>query len=57
VIELDITVEQAMALIMSAGMVQPNADAQKKLASIVEAARPNRPMPTERVLPQRSEVP
>src|SRR5262245_714245 len=57
VIELDISVEQAMALIMSAGMVQPNADAQKKLASIVEAARPSRPMPAERILPQRSEVP
>ena len=42
VIELDITVEQAMALIMSAGMVQPNADAQKKLASIVETARSTR---------------
>jgi uncharacterized membrane protein len=39
VIELDITVEQAMTLIMSAGMVQPNADAQKKLAAIVEQAR------------------
>ena len=42
VIELDITVEQAMALIMSAGMVQPNAEAQKKLATIVETARASR---------------
>ena len=42
VIELDITVEQAMALIMSAGMVQPNAEAQKTLASIVETARASR---------------
>jgi uncharacterized membrane protein len=39
VIELDITVEQAMALIMSAGMVQPSPDAQKRLAAIAEAAR------------------
>ena len=45
VIELDITVEQAMTLIMSAGMVQPNADAQKKLAALADAARPNRREP------------
>jgi uncharacterized membrane protein len=42
VIELDITVEQAMALIMSAGMVQPNGDAQKKLAALVENGRATR---------------
>ena len=56
VIEIDITVEQAMTLIMSAGLAQPNADAQKKLASLIEqgrAARMDRPRP---VLPQRSEV-
>jgi uncharacterized membrane protein len=39
VIELDITVEQAMTLIMSAGMAQPNAEAQKKLAVLVENGR------------------
>ena len=39
VIELDITVEQAMTLIMSAGMAQPNAEAQKKLATLVENGR------------------
>jgi uncharacterized membrane protein len=39
VIELDITVEQAMTLIMSAGMAQPNADAQKKLSALVEQGR------------------
>jgi uncharacterized membrane protein len=44
VIELDITVEQAMTLIMSAGMAQPtNGDAQKKLAAIVDHARTSRP--------------
>jgi uncharacterized membrane protein len=42
VIELDITVEQAMTLIMSAGMVQPNPDAQKKLAALVENGRAGR---------------
>jgi uncharacterized membrane protein len=36
VIDLDITVEQAMTLIMSAGMAQPNAEAQKKLSALVE---------------------
>src|SRR4029079_8342574 len=37
VIELDITVEQAMTLIMSAGMAQPNyGDAQKKLTALIE---------------------
>ena len=45
VIELDITVEQAMTLIMSAGMVQPNVDAQKKLAALADTARANRPTP------------
>jgi uncharacterized membrane protein len=39
VVELDITVEQAMTLIMSAGMAQPNAEAQKKLATLVENGR------------------
>jgi uncharacterized membrane protein len=37
-IELDITVESAMTLIMSAGMVQPNGD-QKKLAAMAAAAQ------------------
>ena len=42
VIELDITVEQAMSLIMSAGMVQPSTEGQKRLAAMAEAARANR---------------
>jgi uncharacterized membrane protein len=45
VIELDITVEQAMTLIMSAGMAQPNGDAQKKLSAIVDNARASRTPP------------
>jgi uncharacterized membrane protein len=45
VIELDITVEQAMALIMSAGMVQPAVDVQKKLAALADAARASRSTP------------
>ena len=40
VIDLDITVEAAMTLLMSAGMVQPGAnDQQKKLAALAETAR------------------
>ena len=39
IIELDISVESAMTLLMSAGMVQPNGEGQKKLASLANAAR------------------
>jgi uncharacterized membrane protein len=39
VIHLDITVEQAMTLIMSAGIVQPGTDPQPKLAALAETAR------------------
>ena len=41
IIDLDITVEQAMTLLMSAGMVQPggNAEQQKRLAALAETAR------------------
>jgi uncharacterized membrane protein len=39
IIELDITVETAMTLLMSAGMVQPNGNAQKKFAALAETAR------------------
>ncbi len=45
IIELDVTVEQAMTLIMSAGMVQPNGDSQKRLAAMAESARAARAMP------------
>ena len=39
IIELDFTVESAMTLLMSAGMVQPNGDAQKKLAALAATAQ------------------
>jgi uncharacterized membrane protein len=41
VVDLDISVEQAMTLIMSAGMVQPGGDtqAQGKLAALAQSAR------------------
>jgi uncharacterized membrane protein len=50
-IELDITVEAAMTLLMSAGMVQPGggaADQQKKLAALADAARVARAAPANR---------
>jgi uncharacterized membrane protein len=51
VIELDITVEQAMTLIMSAGMAQPNGEGHKKLAALVENGRAARAAETAQVLP------
>jgi uncharacterized membrane protein len=38
-IELDISVENAMTLLISAGMVQPDGEAQKKLAAIAASAK------------------
>jgi uncharacterized membrane protein len=39
VIDLDITVEQAMQVIMSAGIIQPGSDQQDQLAALAETAR------------------
>ena len=48
-IELDITVEAAMTLLMSAGMVQPGGnDQQKRLAALAETARPRTPQQSSR---------
>jgi uncharacterized membrane protein len=49
-VEIDITVEQAMTLLMSAGMVQPGGagDQNKRLAALAEAARAARPASTDR---------
>jgi uncharacterized membrane protein len=38
-IELDISVEAAMTLLMSAGMAQPGGDQQRKLSALAETAR------------------
>ena len=43
IIELDISVEAAMTLLMSAGMAQPQGDAQRKLAALADNARAGRP--------------
>jgi uncharacterized membrane protein len=42
IIDLDITVEAAMTLLMSAGMAQPGGDQQKKLSTLAETARVSR---------------
>jgi uncharacterized membrane protein len=39
VIDIDISVEAAMTLLMSAGMAQPNSDTQKTLSGLVDNAR------------------
>jgi uncharacterized membrane protein len=39
VIELDITADAAASLIMTAGMVQPGGDQQKKLSALADVAR------------------
>jgi len=39
VIDLDISVEQAMTLLISAGIIQPSGDPQHKLAALAETAR------------------
>jgi uncharacterized membrane protein len=59
VVELDITVEQAMQLIMSAGIIQPGGDQQGKLAALAETARAAqlarvpRPVPTPESTPAK----
>jgi uncharacterized membrane protein len=39
VIDLDITVEQAMSLLISAGIIQPGSDPQGKLSALAQTAR------------------
>ena len=39
IIEIDMSAEDAATLIMSAGVVQPGADPQKKLAALAEMAK------------------
>ena len=46
IIELEISVETAMTLLISAGTAQPGGDAQKKLAAITDAARATHDAPT-----------
>jgi uncharacterized membrane protein len=39
VVELDIKVEEAMTLLISAGMIQPDDDPQKKFAALAQTAK------------------
>ena len=51
IIELDLTVEAAMTLVMSAGMVQPGGSDPQKLAALAETARTARVVSAPRTAP------
>src|SRR5271166_1723338 len=51
IIELDLTVEAAMTLVMSAGMVQPGGSDPQKLAALAETARAARLVSAPRTAP------
>jgi uncharacterized membrane protein len=51
VIDLDITVETAMTLLMSAGMAQAGDDAQKKLSALADTARARASQPRQTAEP------
>ena len=51
IIDLDLSVEAAMTLIMSAGMVQPGASDPQKLAALAETARAARVISAPRTAP------
>jgi uncharacterized membrane protein len=53
IIDLDITVEAAMTLLMSAGMAQPGTDQQKRLSTLADSARR---APTTRTVPTTAPV-
>ena len=53
VIELDITADAAASLIMSAGMIQPGNDQQKKLSALADAARVARTARTPKTAPAK----
>jgi uncharacterized membrane protein len=51
IIELDVTVEAAMTLVMSAGMVQPGGSDPQKLAALAETVRATRAVAAPRTAP------
>jgi uncharacterized membrane protein len=57
VVELDITVEQAMQLLMSAGIIQPGGDAHGKLSGLAETARAAQAMRQAAAAPQQAPTP
>ena len=57
VVELDITVEQAMQLLMSAGIIQPGADTHGKLTGLAETARAAQAMRQAAAVPHGAPTP
>jgi uncharacterized membrane protein len=57
VVDLDITVEEAMQLLMSAGIIQPGGDAHDKLAGLAETARAAQAARRATVTPQQAPTP
>jgi uncharacterized membrane protein len=51
IIDLDVTVEAAMTLVMSAGMVQPGSSDPQKLAALAETVRATRAVAAPRTAP------
>ncbi|WP_198137035.1 DUF502 domain-containing protein [Nitrobacter hamburgensis] len=56
VVEIDMSTEEAATLIMSAGVVQPNSDPQKKLAALAEMAEAARVANDSALAPQTAKV-
>lgn len=56
VVEVDMSTEEAATLIMSAGVVQPNSDPQKKLAALAEMANASRAANDSALEPQTAKV-
>jgi uncharacterized membrane protein len=56
VVEVDMSTEEAATLIMSAGVVQPNSDPQKKLAALAEMANASRVANDSALAPQTAKV-
>ena len=57
VVELDITVEQAMQLLMSAGIIQPGGDQHGRLADLADVARAAQAARTAAPTPQQTPTP
>jgi uncharacterized membrane protein len=53
VVDIDITVEQAMQLLMSAGIIQPGSDPPDRLATLAETARAARAMRAAALTPEK----
>jgi uncharacterized membrane protein len=56
VVEVDMSTEEAATLIMSAGVVQPNSDPQKKLAALADMAQTARAANDSALAPQTAKV-